>query len=124
MIIKLLITLLVIVGCFLYLKHRGRATNQSVSQQKSAGPQSESLPIRLIATVLVTVSVLASVAFIGYQWMDGHTLLNVRVVTPGSGSEVVYQVYKSDLGDRSFTTVDGQTVRIAGSERMEISRAE
>ncbi|WP_432473988.1 hypothetical protein [Amphritea sp. HPY] len=121
MITKILITLLVIAGCYLYLKRRNQVARQPV-RRPAVDSSSEALPMKLIATILLTVSVLGSASYLGYQWYDSHTLLEVRIVTPGSSAEVVYQVYKADLGDRSFTTVDGQTVRIAANERLEISR--
>lgn len=31
-----------------------------------------------------------------------------------------YQVYKYQLQERSFTTIDGTQVTVAGSERMEV----
>lgn len=123
MITKILITLLVIAGCYLYLKRRNKVASQPV-RQNVADRAAETLPIKLIATILLSVSVVGSASFLGYQWYDGHTLLEVRIINPGTATEVVYQVYKTDLNDRSFTTVDGQSVRIAASERLEITKAQ
>ena len=123
MITKILITLLVIAGCYLYLKRRNKVARQPV-RQNVVDRSAETLSIKLIAIILLSVSVLGSASFLGYQWYDGHTLLEVRIINPGTATEVVYQVYKADLNDRSFTTVDGQSVRIAASERLEITKAQ
>jgi len=123
MITKILITLLVIAGCYLYLKRRNKVARQPV-RQNITDSSAETLSIKLIATILLSVSVLGSASFLGYQWYDGHTLLEVRIINPGTATEVVYQVYKADLNDRSFTTVDGQSVRIAASERLEITKVQ
>lgn len=52
-------------------------------------------------------------------WQDART--PVTVLLHGDGdAPVVYEVRKRDLGDRSFTTVDGVQVTVADSERMEV----
>lgn len=119
MVTKIVLTLLVIAGCYFYLKRR----NAGVGQSRKALPAPPAQrPVKWLAGGLLTVSLLGLFAYVGYRWYDSHTLLAVRVITPGSDNAVIYQVYKGDLADRSFTTVQGQTVRIAVSERLEISR--
>ncbi|MEH6577078.1 MAG: hypothetical protein V7731_08355 [Amphritea sp.] len=121
MVTKILITLLVIAGCYLYLKRRD--SNASQQRQPAREPIAESQPVKMIAVLLLALSVLATLSYVGYRWYDSHTLLDVRIINPENDNEVVYQVYKGDLDDRSFTTVQGQTVRISNSERLEIRPA-
>lgn len=55
-----------------------------------------------------------------YQWQDDHQIITVNLYRDGVRQPVSYEVYKHELGERSFTTVDGLTVTVAASERMEI----
>lgn len=55
-----------------------------------------------------------------YQWQDDHRIITVNLYRDGVQQPVSYEVYKHELGERSFTTVDGLTVTVAASERMEI----
>ena len=121
MVTKILITLLVIAGCYLYLKRRSSSANQQ--RRPARESVAEQQPVKMVAVLLLILSVLGTLSYVGYRWYDSHTLLDVRIINPANDSEVVYQVYKGDLDDRSFTTVQGQTVRIAASERLEISPA-
>ena len=122
MVTKILITLLVIAGCYLYLKRRNSSASQQ--QRPSGETDAEQLPVKMIAVFLLVLSVMGTLSYVGYRWYDSHTLLDVRIINPANDSEVIYQVYKGDLDNRSFTTVQGQTVRISASERLEISPAE
>jgi len=59
-----------------------------------------------------------------YQWQDDRTLLTITLFRDGQSESVEYQVYKYQLQNRSFVTVDGVSVTVAGSERMEIDGLE
>lgn len=54
------------------------------------------------------------------QWQDDHTVITVTLHRDDAQQPVTYEVYKYQLGERSFTTVDGMAVTVAASERMEI----
>jgi hypothetical protein len=55
-----------------------------------------------------------------FQWHDDRTVITVSLFRDGAQEPVTYEVYKYQLGERSFTTVDGVAVTVAASERMEI----
>ena len=55
-----------------------------------------------------------------FQWQDEHSILTVRLHSDGQAEAIEYQVYKFQLGERSFTTLDGILVTVASSERMEV----
>ncbi len=121
MLTKILLTSLVIIGCFLYIRYRRTAAENALRAENSAPPLLLNNLMRGLAIGLLTLSVAGLVGFLIYDWNDGRTLLDVRVINPQSGEEVVYQVYKGDLDERSFTTLQGQQVRIANSERLVVS---
>ncbi|WP_027848582.1 hypothetical protein [Marinospirillum minutulum] len=79
-------------------------------------------PIKLIFSGVLAVILLATAAWMVYDWKDQRTLLEVKVITPNTANINTYQVYKKDLQERGFKTRDGQLIRIANSERMEVRR--
>lgn len=124
MITKILLTLVVIAVAFIYLKRRKGVANKPVRQVPAPTTTSEAdLPIKMIAIILLVASFIATAGFVSYRWYDGQRLLEVKVVEPNR-SELVYRVYKADLQERSFTTTDGQIIRISAQERLEIKRLE
>ncbi len=46
--------------------------------------------------------------------------MTVILHSDGAASPVTYQVYKNQLEERAFTTIDGIRVTVASSERMEV----
>ncbi|MFT5721488.1 MAG: hypothetical protein ACI9W6_001804 [Motiliproteus sp.] len=122
MLTKILVTALVIIGCFLFLrfKHNHPAQRLRVIEVEPESPALYRSPVRMLALGLCVFSLLASAAFVGWNWLDNQTLLQVRVTSALSGESATYQVYKGDIEGRSFITTYGQQVIIADNERMEI----
>jgi hypothetical protein len=127
MLTKILVTALVIIGCYLFLRYkRGRSLAplrvlEVVSH--SGADRNPRSPMRMLALGLCVISLLASAIFLGWRWQDNRTLLEVRVISAATGEQVQYQAYKGDVEGRSFITIYGQRVSIAESERMEINEA-
>ncbi|MDP6416244.1 MAG: hypothetical protein QGG54_14630 [Gammaproteobacteria bacterium] len=55
-----------------------------------------------------------------FRWQDDHRILTVNLHRDSQATPVSYEVYKYQLDQRSFVTVDGTTVTVAGDERMEV----
>ncbi|MCW8884936.1 MAG: hypothetical protein OQK12_06730 [Motiliproteus sp.] len=124
MLTKLLLTTAVIVGCYLFIRYkRGEALANQPQQRVEAKPKSDRKPLNGLALGLMAVLVAAAIGFFVYDYQDNQTLLEVKVINPSNGEETQYQVYKGDLGARSFETIQGQQVRIGNSERMEVREA-
>lgn len=54
------------------------------------------------------------------RWQDDTRLVTVILHSDGAARPATYQVYKNQLEERAFTTVDGIRVTVASSERMEV----
>lgn len=120
MITKILLTLVVLIAAYLYLKRRG--VKQSEVRQQEPASQDD-LPFRMIAIVFLLLSFVVTCGFFAYNWLDGRQMLEVTLTAPDQ-TEQVYKVYKADLEERSFQTVDGQIIRISAQERMQIRKLE
>lgn len=123
MLTKILLTALVIGAVYLYLRRKRERVALGEARPFAAGsaPQPfQALAFRRLAGALLLLSLLGASAFFVHRWYDDQTLLNIRVINSTTGDVVLYQAYKGDLEGRSFVTVYGQSVSIAGNERMEI----
>jgi|AntRauTorckE6833_2_1112554.scaffolds.fasta_scaffold14946_2 glycerol uptake facilitator-like aquaporin len=128
---QLLLTGLVIAGVYLYWRHQQKAETGERPAKKSTSarqrpllPKQPATPVKGFVVALVVTALLASGAFAIYDWRDKRTVLEVTVVNPVTGSREEYRVYKKDLQENAFTTRNGQHIRIASSERLEVRRAE
>jgi len=119
MVTKVLLTLLVIVVAYLYLKRRVAAT-KSRPRVTESEHRSADMPVRAIAILFLLVSFTLTVGFFVYRWIDGNQLLRITLISPQSSEPVYYQVHKSALQERTFTTTDGQIIRIGAQDRLEI----
>lgn len=118
----------VIVGGIIYFLWRKQqeqttAPNRTgTHQQPRLADANPKPPIKLIFSAVLAIILLATAAWMVYDWKDQRTLLEVKVITPNTANINTYQVYKKDLQERGFKTRDGQLIRIANSERMEVRR--
>lgn len=121
MFMKILLTALVIAGAILVIRTRSRPQQAVVPAEApvTAPGFQLSLP-RVAAYAMLLVMLSASGYFVYRQWEESWRVVTVRVVNAGSGSEVTYQAYKGDVGERSFKTTDGLIVNLADVERMEL----
>jgi len=138
---KILLTASVIVLAFFFVRRRdmsskakgtakrGRdgnpalgAASASKTEQVAAKNDENTLSedMRLGAYMFLVLVIALGAALYYFQWQDDHTVLSVRLHSDGQDEAIEYQVYKFQLGDRSFTTLNGILVTVASSERMEV----
>lgn len=123
MFMKLLLTLLIVVGAVVVLRLRKRPPSPAaivhVDENILADREKTSFP-RLAAYTVLGILLLACAGAVFFQIQDAWQVVTVRVIDAGSGRESTYRAYKSDVGGRTFTTTDGRTVKLADVERMEL----
>ena len=117
MITKILFTLAVIGVIVGLARFRGRTGAVGVTP---AQRQPKTGWMRWAALAVVMVMILASVAFLYVYWRDANQVVQVQVIDSLSGRVSHYQVYRGDLHEREFETVDGRRVILANTERMEV----
>lgn len=125
---KLLLTLAVIAIAYLFVRQRQLEVNKSEDKTGTTANVAQEQPrrdelskdLRTGAYLfLVMMSCLAAALFY-FDWRDDHSILTVNLHRDSEAQPVSYQVYKFQLQDRSFTTIDGRQITVASSERMEI----
>jgi len=126
---KFLLTLAVIVAAFFVVRQRNMsesadsrsaAANKKAAKEAQAEDDSLASDLRLAAYMFLVLMVGLGAALYYFRWQDDHTILTVNLHRDNQASPVSYQVYKYQLQDRSFVTLDGVIVTVAGSERMEV----
>lgn len=127
---KLLVTL--IVGGIIYFVWRNQQfKNNTITPSATpclpAPSNINKPPFKLFFSAALTIIFLVTAVWMVYDWKDQRTLLEVQIITSTNASNHyigTYQVYKKDLQERGFITKDGQIVRIASNERMEVRKLE
>ncbi len=127
---KILLTIAVIFIAFLFVRQRDmkeKSISSQTSQPTGSPPiaassadNSLSADLRLGAYMFLVLITGLGLALYYFQWQDDHSILTVRLHSDSQSEAIEYQVYKYQLQDRSFTTLDGILVTVASSERMEV----
>ena len=129
---KILLTVFIVLAAVMFLrKHRQDERLRLIASTKNGGKSAETLanaaaakPVLSdyrFAAYLFLALMIGSGAYLYYlRWQDDSSLITVILHRDGDASPVTYQVYKHQLEDRGFTTIDGIRVTVAASERMEV----
>ena len=135
MLSKFLLTLTVIIAAFLVLRHRKLSSPAAAAKPRSgvdadkASKASNILPkddslssdMRAAAYMFLVLMVGLGASLYYFRWQDAHHILTISLHRDNQSAPVIYQVYKFQLQDRSFVTIDGTVVNVASSERMEVA---
>lgn len=132
MVVKLLITLTVIFVAYLILRRRQTLNSNTVQLSKSGWKintddqsRNELTAEIRFGAYLFLIMMLTLSAGMGYvSWKNDHETVLVTLYRQNNNDaqdeKIVFHVYRQDLLERSFTTVDGIKVVVASDERMEI----
>ncbi|MAJ55751.1 MAG: hypothetical protein CBC67_06860 [Gammaproteobacteria bacterium TMED107] len=129
MIGKILLTLAVIAIAYLMVRRdlgSKRETAMSATLKIAAGDQNKSSnptlhdDLRTASYLFLFFMVVVGATLYYYRWLDDHQLITVRLYSTDRADPASYEVYKYQLAERSFTTVDGRVITVAGSDRMEV----
>jgi len=124
---KILLTVVVILAAFIVLRQRHMTARRERSEataptETAADSERENFArdMRFAAYTFLVLMVGLGGFLYYYRWQDDHTILTVTLHRDDQEEPVTYRVYKYQMGERSFTTVDGTAVTVAASERMEV----
>ena len=126
MLSKIFLTLTVILAAFIYVRKRNHPGQPLLPPRAKTAiepevSQTQSMSDYRFAAYAILIMMFGVGGFLYYiNWQDDHTLITVKLYRSGEPNPITYQVYKNQLLDHSFTTIDGIKVTIAASERMEV----
>jgi len=125
---KTLLTVLFIIAAFFLVRQRrlgdanANKTHAGTSAIKRiAGANSEfSSDLRFAAYMTVILLVGLGGTLYYFRWQQDHEVLTITLHRDTAAAPISYQVFRYQLQDRSFITLDGTSVTVAASERMEV----
>ena len=130
MLTKILFTVLIIAVILLYVRHQeSKRTAEPATQASSRhSPQTltrttSRLPLIAAYTALVLTLALGGL-FYYLDWKEDHRVMTIRVINTSTGEISSYRAYQSMIRGRSFVTLDGRTITVSNTERVEMSEAE
>ena len=118
MLTKILVTVLVILAVitFYRVKNSGRVPAPRRPEARSAADKRFG---RMVAYGFVGLLILISAGWYALYWQERHRIITIRVIGD-SGTTATYKAYNKDLKGNRFESIDGKTVILGESERVEI----
>ena len=120
MLTKIILTLLVIVGCFWFASSKREQNRQPLLVVASKQDLQRKAMLRRGAYTFMVVMVLAALTMIYVEISDRQTTVTVHVINTQTGARSSYQARREDIQTSNFTTVEGRQVYVAGIERIEV----
>ncbi|MCP3689024.1 MAG: hypothetical protein GY784_11465 [Gammaproteobacteria bacterium] len=120
MITKILVTILVIIGCMWMLAARREDPGPHLKTVANPKNQQKQRLFRQAAWSFMLLMVVAAGVMITLELQDENTVVTVHVINTQSGQRISYQARREDIQSNNFTTVGGRKIFTAGIERIEI----
>lgn len=127
MLTKILFTALVIVAVYLFYRYRGRPPVNGRTPgkvKKIAEPAEKSSIGRFAAYGFVAALLLVSVIIYYFHWQQAHKIVTIRVIDGNSSNVTIYKAYQKSIKGSRFESLDGKTVVLGESERVEFIEEE
>ena len=120
MLTKLILTLLVIVGCFWFVSSKREQGRQPLLIVASKKDQQRKAMLLRGTYFFMFIMVLAASVMFYVELSDNYTTVTVHVINTQTGAKSSYQARREDVQASSFTTLEGRKVYVAGIERIEV----
>ncbi len=122
MLTNILVTVLVVIAVltFYRVKNSGRVTN--AARRIEARTPADKRFGRMVAYGFVALLILISAGWYGLYWQEQHRIITIRVIS--NSETTTYKAYNKDLKGNRFESIDGRTVILGDSERIEIISTE
>jgi len=122
MLTKVLFTIAVVLAVVFFSRLRRRPGLDAPTAYKSDATSGTSYGLmRWLASAVVILMVAGAAFYLYLDWRGASEIVLVRVIDAGTGKFSEYEVYRGEIEDRSFRTIDGRRVVLAETERMETS---
>lgn len=129
---KLLITVMVAAGVYLWWRHNrsltraatplSKITSNVQTKEHSKKQKGNQSPLRFVFFLVLGSFFILTLAWQVYNWRAGYSIMQVTLTNTHTATESSFLVYQKDLHTNSFTTIDGQLIRLAANERMLVQR--
>lgn len=118
MLTKILVTALVVVAVLTFYRVKNSERVANAARQIEARTPTDKRFGRMMAYGFAGLLMLVSVVWYGLYWQEQHRVITIRVI--GESGTTTYKAYRKDLKGGQFESIDGRTVILGDSERIEI----
>ena len=119
MLIKILFTLLVIVGVLLFFRNKSEIKAKPDTAKTAKEGATRSLSTRTISYLMLAVLIAISALIFVLNHHDENRIVNIRVIAD-SGTLTDYQARHKTIKGRQFETLDGKLITLGESDRIEM----
>ena len=119
MLTKILFTLAVILVVALVFRVKNTPAKPVKPQTAQTKNNKGGVSAAMVAYTLLGLVIAISALVFVLHWQDQHQVIDIQV-TNSQGDTLKYQAYKKAVEGRRFTTIDGISVDLADSDRIEI----
>ena len=120
MLTKIILTLLVIVGCFWFASSKRAQNRQPLLVVASKKEQRRKAILQRGVFLFMFIMVITAAAMIYFEVADRYTTVTVHVINTQTGVKNSYQAQREDVNASSFTTLEGRKVYVSAIERIEV----
>ena len=122
MLTKILFTAAVIL--VVALIYKGKIASRIKTAPAKLEVEEKSVPTAVIAYLIIGLIVAMAGFFYYLNWQEDHQVLSIKVINGTSGRTVTYKAMRKMMNGRRFETLDGRTVKLGESDRIEILEVE
>jgi len=122
MLTKILFTAAVIL--VVALIYKGKIASRTKTAPAKLEVEEKSVPTAIIAYLIIGLVVTMAGFFYYLSWQEDHQVLSIKVINGASGKTVTYKAMRMMMDGRRFETLDGRTVKLGESDRIEILEVE
>lgn len=119
MISKILFTIFVILGTITFFRMKREFDIRQTARQSVEMSDNEKM-FRQGAWLFMFFMVIIAIAFFIFEIGDRYATVKVHVINSQTGERVSYQAEQKNIKSKMFTTLEGRTVYVADTERVEV----
>ncbi|MFT4650633.1 MAG: hypothetical protein ACI9AP_000803 [Flavobacteriales bacterium] len=123
MLTKIIVTLVVIVGCLWFASSKRNQDLQPVLKKPSSKEVERKLLLTRSAFAFMFLMLLAAGVMVFVELQDDYETVTVHVINSETNARTSYQAQRQDVTEGSFTTLGGRKVFVADVERVEMESA-
>ncbi|WP_295438367.1 hypothetical protein [uncultured Thiodictyon sp.] len=122
MIWKFLLTAVVVLAAFFFIRQRLRGQGRSLADGALRPALLPAGAVRWAPYGVMAVMLLGSGWYLYRGWALGDQVVEVHVVNANTGAITRYQAHRRDIQGRVVRTLDGRELRLADVERMIVTK--
>jgi len=125
MILKVLLTLAIVIAVFIWFRAQNTKrlkSNDSTNSRLITEAKVKNQWIKPFSYSMAGLTIAAGILIYYLSWQTEHTLYQVTITNPQTGTSETFRALKKDIRGRLFITESGREIRVSDLERIEIKK--